>query len=153
MYNLVYRHHHVYRACFQHYVLQDAFFLSYYAQAYSAALDRCGGNPQPGSAAAAAAPVMRALLEAVDHELHLHASYAAGWGVDVSMAGSNVTPSAATSAYTDYLMDVADDPQVRPTHLNVCNHLPRPPYALCTCVYTLHTPHCCVASCLCALIH
>jgi thiaminase len=42
--------------------------------------------------------------------LKLHGSYAAKWGVAVD---EWVWPSAATSAYTDYLMEVATDPEVR----------------------------------------
>jgi hypothetical protein len=41
-------------------------------------------------------------------ELRLHASYARSWGVDVD-APQEVHP--ATRAYTDFLMEVAEDPE------------------------------------------
>jgi thiaminase len=42
-------------------------------------------------------------------ELRLHGAYARSWGVDLDQ-GLAVHP--ATAAYTDFLMDVADDPEV-----------------------------------------
>eukprot|EP00882_Tetradesmus_deserticola_P020063 GHRQ01021618.1.p1 GENE.GHRQ01021618.1~~GHRQ01021618.1.p1 ORF type:complete len:202 (+),score=94.11 GHRQ01021618.1:127-732(+) len=93
------------RSCFQHYVLQDLFFLTRFARAYAAAIDKCGHTPQLSAAKA----VLAELLLGVDAELKLHGSYAAKWGVAVD---EWVWPSAATSAYTDYLMEVATDPEV-----------------------------------------
>ncbi|KAF8066297.1 TH1 [Scenedesmus sp. PABB004] len=92
------------RACFQHYVLQDTFFLAHYAMAYAAALDKCSGAPRYARARA----VLAELLLGIDMELRLHGAYAAKWGVD---AGARITPSAATAAYTDFLMAVAHDPE------------------------------------------
>jgi thiaminase len=93
------------RACFQHYVLQDLFFLTRFARAYAAAIDKCGASANLGAAKA----VLAELLLGVDAELKLHGSYAAKWGVAVD---EWVWPSAATSAYTGYLMEVATDPEV-----------------------------------------
>lgn len=93
------------RSCFQHYVLQDLFFLTRYARAYAAAIDKC---TKPHHSAAKA--VVAELLLGVDAELKLHGSYAAKWGVSVD---EWVWPSAATSAYTDFLIDIAHDPEVR----------------------------------------
>jgi thiaminase len=45
------------------------------------------------------------MLKGVHEELRLHANYAVSWGVDLSA----VVPSPATRAYTDFLMDVAND--------------------------------------------
>lgn len=41
-------------------------------------------------------------------ELRLHDSYARGWGVDLG----SVVVHPATHAYTDFLMEVAEDPEV-----------------------------------------
>jgi thiaminase len=92
-------------------VLQDLFFLTRFARAYAAAIDKCSNNAQ----LAAAKAVLAELLLGVDAELKLHGSYAAKWGVAVD---EWVWPSAATSAYTDYLMEVATDPEV--TTNSVC---------------------------------
>lgn len=92
------------RSCFQHYVLQDLFFLTRFARAYAAAIDKCT-SPQLSAAKA----VLADLLLGVDTELKLHGSYAAKWGVAVD---EWVWPSAATSAYTDFLINVANDPEV-----------------------------------------
>ena len=159
---LLYLLHH--RSCFQHYILQDAFFLNYYAKTYAAALDKCrakpqhiaipkpfqatlgAGSPQAASlptgspphsshtseaAAAAAAAgaasqqppaghlsdckaVLLQLLLGVHIELRMHGAYAAKWGVTLE---EGLRPSAATSAYTNFLTDIAHDPQVRAVEL------------------------------------
>jgi thiaminase len=88
-------------------VLQDLFFLTRFARAYAAAIDKCSSS---SSQLASAKAVLAELLLGVDAELKLHGSYAARWGVAVD---EWVWPSAATSAYTDYLMEVATDPEVR----------------------------------------
>jgi thiaminase len=58
-----------------------------------------------------ASPVatIRKLLEGVSHELQLHESYAAKWGLTPQEIND---PSPATKAYTDFLLDVAEDPKV-----------------------------------------
>jgi thiaminase/transcriptional activator TenA len=53
--------------------------------------------------------VLQQLLDGVDQELQLHDGYAASWGVDSKQLAA---PSAATKAYTDFLMQVANDPEV-----------------------------------------
>jgi thiaminase/transcriptional activator TenA len=78
--------------CFRAYVAQDAYFLEAFARAYALALahapDRHGLD------------AFHALIGGVLDELGLHASYAARWQVDLT---SN-EPSAATQAYTDFLL-------------------------------------------------
>jgi thiaminase len=99
------------RRAFQHYILQDAFFLSHFARAYAAALDKAtASSRQPGGDDSAASDVLQTLLLGVHTELQLHGGYAAQWGVDASAAG--VSPSPATAAYCAFLLEVADDPQV-----------------------------------------
>jgi thiaminase/transcriptional activator TenA len=81
--------------CFRAYVAQDAYFLEAFARAYALALahapDRHGLD------------AFHALIEGVLEELSLHAGYAARWQVDLT---SN-EPSAATLAYTDFLLATA----------------------------------------------
>lgn len=57
-----------------------------------------------------ALPVLSELLLRVHTELQMHGGYAAQWGVDMT---TGFKPSAATRAYTDFLTEVAQDPQVR----------------------------------------
>lgn len=83
------------RNLFAGYIAQDAFFLESFARAYASALVR---SPDTSTLLALAD-----LLSGVRQELHLHDSYAASWGID--MAG--VEPSAATSAYTEFLLATA----------------------------------------------
>lgn len=82
------------RAAFQHYVAQDAFFLEAFSRAYALCVERA---PDRESAS-----VFKALLDAVDDELELHHAYAQRWEVDLAPE-----PTAATSAYTDFLLRVA----------------------------------------------
>ena len=82
------------RAAFQRYVAQDAFFLEAFARAYALCVARA---PERAPMRA-----FKALLDAVDEELELHRSYAARWEVEL-----NAEPTAATSAYTDFLLRVA----------------------------------------------
>lgn len=83
------------RPCFQAYVAQDAAFLEAFARAYALALARCPDREG-----------LRAFCEllagALD-ELRLHQGYAARW--DIPLA--DVTPSAATLAYTQFLLATA----------------------------------------------
>ncbi|MGW0161334.1 TenA family protein [Mycobacterium sp. NPDC003323] len=83
------------KALFAGYVAQDAFFLESFARAYALALVR--------STDTATLLTFADLLAGVRAELGLHASYAAEWGID--MAG--VRPSAATLAYTEFLLATA----------------------------------------------
>ena len=83
------------RAAFAGYVAQDAFFLESFARAYALALAR---SPDTGTLLALAD-----LLAGVRDELGLHASYAAGWGIDTAA----VEPAPATLAYTDFLLATA----------------------------------------------
>lgn len=83
------------REIFAGYVAQDAFFLESFARAYALALARSTDTPT--------LIALAGLIAGVADELNLHHSYAARWGID--MAG--VEPSAATLAYTDFLLATA----------------------------------------------
>lgn len=82
------------RESFQHYVAQDAFFLDAFARAYALCIAK---SPDRDSMRR-----FKALLDAVDDELELHRSYAERWGVELA-----ADPTAATRAYTDFLLQVA----------------------------------------------
>ena len=82
------------RVAFTHYVAQDAFFLEAFARAYALCVARA---PDRESMRA-----FKALLDAVDEELELHARYAERWEVELTPE-----PTAATRAYTDFLLRVA----------------------------------------------
>jgi thiaminase (transcriptional activator TenA) len=83
------------RQHFQSSIAQDAYFLDAFARAYALAL--------------AHSPDQQGVRDCFDlllgvlEELRLHESYAARWGVDLS----NVTPTSATLAYTDFLLATA----------------------------------------------
>jgi thiaminase/transcriptional activator TenA len=83
------------REIFQHYIVQDAFFLDSFARAYALALahspDQQGIHD------------FFELLAGVQEELRLHASYAEKWGVSLS----DITPDSATLDYTNYLLGTA----------------------------------------------
>ena len=83
------------REIFQHYIIQDAFFLDTFARAYALALahspDQQGIHD------------FFELLAGVQEELRLHAGYAEKWGVSLS----DVTPDSATLDYTNYLLGTA----------------------------------------------
>ncbi len=83
------------RQNFQRYIAQDAYFLEAFARAYALALahspDQQGLHD------------FFALLAGVQEELRLHSSYAASWGISLA----EVTPHAATLAYTDFLLATA----------------------------------------------
>jgi thiaminase/transcriptional activator TenA len=81
--------------CFKAYVAQDAFFLEAFARAYALALARSPDRYGLES--------FHALIRGVLDELRLHASYAAGWGVDLAC----VEPGRDTLAYTDFLLATA----------------------------------------------
>jgi len=77
------------------YVAQDAYFLDAFARAYALALAR---SPDRQGLHA-----FHTLIGGVLEELRLHATYAARWQVDLT----RMTPSAATLAYTDFLLTTA----------------------------------------------
>ena len=83
------------REDFARYVAQDAFFLESFARAYALALAR--------------SPDTQTLLELADliagvrAELGMHGSYAASWGIDMTV----VEPAPATLAYTEFLLATA----------------------------------------------
>lgn len=80
---------------FAHYVGQDAFFLEAFARAYSIAAAK---SPDPDGFS-----IFHNLASGVFDELKLHQQYAAQWDVDLQ----NVSPSAATRRYTDFLLATA----------------------------------------------
>ncbi len=83
------------REIFARFVAQDAFFLESFARAYALALARSSDTPT--------LLALAGLITGVADELGLHSSYAARWGIDIA----GVEPSAATLAYTDYLLATA----------------------------------------------
>ncbi|MGI8626111.1 MAG: TenA family protein [Geodermatophilaceae bacterium] len=83
------------RAVFAGYVAQDSFFLESFARAYALALAH---SPDRASL-----DDFADLLTGVGEELRLHASYAQRWDIDLP----TVTPTAATLAYTDFLLATA----------------------------------------------
>lgn len=83
------------RDLFAGYIAQDAFFLESFARAYGLALAR--------SSDTVTLMTFADLLAGVREELGLHASYAASWGIDMAV----VEPSAATLAYTEFLLATA----------------------------------------------
>lgn len=83
------------REIFIGYVAQDAFFLESFARAYALALAR---SPDTATVLTVAD-----LIGGVRTELGLHASYMAGWGVDMAA----VEPAPATLAYTEFLLATA----------------------------------------------
>ena len=82
------------RESFQHYVGQDAFFLDAFARAYALCLAKAPDR--------AAMQTFRELLDGAMAELDLHRSYAERWDVDL-----HPSPTPATRAYTDFLLQVA----------------------------------------------
>ena len=83
------------RQSFQSYVAQDAYFLDAFARAYALALAHCPDRQGLRD--------FFDLLSGVLEELRLHEGYAEHWGVDLS----NVTPTSATLAYTNFLLATA----------------------------------------------
>lgn len=81
--------------CFQEYIGQDAYFLESFARAYALALAH---SPDRESLHEFAG-----LLIGVHEELGMHGRYAAEWGVRLE----DVSPGAATLAYTDFLLSTA----------------------------------------------
>lgn len=77
---------------FANYIAQDAYFLETFARAYALALAR---SPDRGSL-----ETFADLLGGVMDELTLHSSYAHELGIDLAAT----RPSAATLAYTDFLL-------------------------------------------------
>jgi thiaminase/transcriptional activator TenA len=83
------------RPTFASFIAQDAFFLQSFSRSYALALSR--------SQDSATITAFTELSAGVGHELGVHASYAAQWGVDME----SVTPWPATSAYTEFLVVMA----------------------------------------------
>ncbi|MDQ3326201.1 MAG: TenA family protein [Actinomycetota bacterium] len=83
------------RTVFAGYVAQDAFFLECFARGYALAVARSRDRKTLDAFAD--------LLDGVRAELHLHATYAQQWGVDLA----GVEPVPATLAYTDFLLATA----------------------------------------------
>lgn len=79
---------------FVFYIEQDAVFLDSFARAYALGLAKAPDI--------ATMTELRALLDGVFEELHLHRGYARRWG-----ARLDPEPSRATLAYTDFLLRVA----------------------------------------------
>ncbi|MGE2722444.1 TenA family protein [Mycolicibacterium celeriflavum] len=88
------------RELFAGYIAQDAFFLESFARAYGLALSRSSDTDTLLTFAD--------LLAGVREELGLHESYAASWGIDMS----GVEPTAATLAYTEFLLATAATAEV-----------------------------------------
>ncbi len=80
------------RSSFAQFVAQDAYFLDAFARAYALALVRSPDRDGVYDFAR--------LLDGALEELKLHGSYSARWGIDLA----NVVPTAATLAYTDFLL-------------------------------------------------
>jgi thiaminase/transcriptional activator TenA len=80
---------------FKGYVAQDAYFLEAFARAYAFCLAHSTTREDLNDFAD--------LIVGVRDELELHKSYAGRWQVDLTA----VTPIAATSAYVDFLLEVA----------------------------------------------
>ncbi len=83
------------RSSFAQFVAQDAYFLDAFARAYALALVRSPDRDGVYDFAR--------LLDGALEELKLHGSYSARWGIDLA----NVVPTAATLAYTDFLLKTA----------------------------------------------
>jgi thiaminase/transcriptional activator TenA len=80
------------RERFQHYIMQDAYYLEAFARAFAFALAH---SPDREGMA-----VFFELLGGVQRELPLHNGYAKRWGIALDA----VTPSSATLNYTDFLL-------------------------------------------------
>ncbi len=83
------------REVFRRYVAQDAFFLRAFFRAYGLAAARCDDFDH--------ARQFHELMASVLDELKLHANYAKT--LDINLGG--VQPTAATSAYTEFLLRIA----------------------------------------------
>lgn len=83
------------RERFQHYIVQDAYYLEAFARAFAFALAH---SPDREGMA-----VFFELLGGVQRELPLHNGYAQRWGISLDA----VVPSAATLNYTDFLLSRA----------------------------------------------
>lgn len=86
------------RESFQHFIGQDATFLLSFAEAYTAAMERC--TPEQHHLAEA----LKGMLRGVRDELRLHEAYAERWGVLLE----HQQPSPATKAYVYYMQMVSE---------------------------------------------
>ncbi|MGI9016199.1 MAG: TenA family protein [Euzebya sp.] len=82
------------RRAFEHYIGQDAFFLDAFSRAYALGLAHSADQQTMRR--------FKLLLDGAMDEQALHAGYARSWGVDL-----HPSPTAATRAYTDFLLRVA----------------------------------------------
>ncbi len=85
------------REAFKRYIAQDAFFLRAFLRAYALGAAKCDQVGQTQS--------FHKLMGGVLDELNLHASYAAEWGINLSI----VEALPATRSYTDFLLRTAWD--------------------------------------------
>ena len=83
------------QSAFTRYVAQDAFYLRVFFRTYALAAARCDDFDH--------ARTLHELMAGVLEELKLHADYSKNLQIDLV----DVTPYAATSAYTDFLLRVA----------------------------------------------
>lgn len=83
-------------AAFGRYVAQDVFYLEAFFRAYALAAARCEGRHDDAVA-------FHRLMGGVLQELEMHAGHAATLGLKLDHA----TPHPATTAYVDFLMEVA----------------------------------------------
>ena len=84
-------------AVFKHYLMQDYLFLIHFARAYALAVFKADTLEDMRAASAT-------LSALIDHEMKLHVSYCAGWGLtEAEMAAVPEDP--ACVAYTRYVLD------------------------------------------------
>ncbi|KAF0701178.1 Aste57867_8329 [Aphanomyces stellatus] len=83
---------------FQTFLLQDAFFLHGFLQAFAHAVTKASSPSDT--------MILVSLMQGVNDELKLHASYMQSWGIDAYVV-EDTTPTAATRAYVDFLLHTA----------------------------------------------
>ncbi|KAJ7560348.1 hypothetical protein O6H91_04G125600 [Diphasiastrum complanatum] len=81
---------------FQHYIAQDAFFLTAFAQAFGMAMENAEDE--------AAKEKLYQLQQSTYEELELHKSYAKAWNVDLA---EYAIPHSATKSYVNFLLSIA----------------------------------------------
>ncbi|GAQ81476.1 hypothetical protein KFL_000810180 [Klebsormidium nitens] len=84
------------KVSFQHYIAQDAFFLTAFCETYELVEERVSDADAKGA--------LRDLRDAALRELGMHAGYAKAWDIDL---GDYAQPSAATRNYIDFLRRAA----------------------------------------------
>ncbi|ETV67799.1 phosphomethylpyrimidine kinase [Aphanomyces astaci] len=83
---------------FQNFLLQDAFYLHGFLQSFAHAITKASSP--------ADTITLVSLMQGVNDELKLHASYMQSWGIDLTVVETTV-PTAATRAYVDFLLSTA----------------------------------------------